>query len=156
MTGRLLGVDHGAKRIGLAISDALGIGARELTILKSAGVAEDIAAIAKIAAEQRAVGIVVGVPHNPNAPPGIKTQADRVQEWTAQLRAAVDVPVLEVSEYLTSQEARRLAREQKRGARDAIDDLAARVILTAYLDALSYGAATFPPAASGADDTALY
>lgn len=144
MIGRLLGIDHGEKRIGLAVSDALGVSARELAIIESRGPSRDFAAIGRFAGAENVVGIVVGIPHNPNAPAGVKTQAELVRAWIADLREALDLPVVEVSEYLTSEEARRLARDQKRGARDKIDDLAARVILQSYLDALSYGSATFP------------
>ena len=135
MIGRVLGVDHGRKRIGLAISDALGIGARELAILRSQGDSRDFAAIAEVAAREGAVAIVVGAPVNPNAPEGVRTQADLVREWIAGLRDAVNLPVHEVSEYLTSDEARGMAKALKRGAREPIDDLAARVILQSWLDA---------------------
>ena len=144
MIGRLLGIDHGEKRIGLAVSDALGVSARELAIIESQGPSRDFAAIGGLALAENVVGIVVGIPHNPNAPAGVKTQAELVRAWIADLREAIDLPVVEVSEYLTSEEARRLARDQKRGVRDKIDDLAARVILQSYLDALSYGSTTFP------------
>ncbi len=145
MIGRLLGIDHGEKRIGIAISDAMGISARELKILPSRGKNEDFARILKTAEMEGTVGIVVGVPHNPNAPAGIRTQADLVREWISQMRQAISLPIVEVSEYLTSDEARRLARAQKRGPGEPVDDLAARIILQTYLDALSYGSATFPP-----------
>jgi len=148
MIGRLIGIDHGRKRIGLAVSDAMGISARELTILASKGDRTDFAAIAEIAQRESAVGFVVGVPHNPNAPAGLPKQADFVQDWIARLRGAVPLPVAEVSEYLTSDEARALAKQAKRKSGEPIDDLAARIILQSYLDALSYGSATFPPPAS--------
>ncbi len=148
MIGRLIGIDHGRKRIGLAVSDAMGISARELTILASKGDQADFAVIAEIAERESAVGFVVGVPHNPNAPPGLPKQADIVQDWIARLRSAVPLPVAEVSEYLTSDEARALANQAKRKSGEPIDDLAARIILQSYLDALSYGSATFPPPAS--------
>lgn len=148
MIGRLISIDHGMARIGVAVSDAMGISARELTILISKGEAADFAAIAAIAEREAAVGLVVGVPHNPNAPAGLPTQADVVREWIARLRRAVPLPIVEVSEYLTSDEARALARQAQRGPREHVDDLAARVILQSYLDALSYGSATFPPPAS--------
>ena len=135
MSGRALGIDYGEKHIGLAISDALGIGARELCILQSKDLETDCAAIAKIAAREGAVTLVVGVPENPNAPAGIVTQADVVRQWIETLREITGLPVYEVSEYLTSQEARELARAQKRDPRQPIDDLAARVILQAWLDA---------------------
>lgn len=148
MIGRLIGIDHGQKRIGLAVSDALGISARELAILKRVSEAEDFAAIAEIAQREDAVGLVVGVPYNPNAPAGLQKQSDIVRDWIVRLRGAIALPVVEVGEYLTSAEARQLALQQKRAPREPIDDLAARVILQAYLDALSYGSATFPPPAS--------
>ena len=134
MTGRLLGVDYGEKRIGLALSDALGIGARALAILPSQDRDADCAAIAAVARREGAVALVVGVPENPNAPAGIVTQAQIVRGWIASLRQVVDLPIYEVSEYLSSQEARQMARAQKRAQREPIDDLAARVILQAYLD----------------------
>ena len=149
MIGRLIGIDHGSQRIGLAVSDAMGIGASELTILTSKGDATDFAEIAAIAKREAAVGIVVGIPHNPNAPADAPKQADIVLEWSARLRSALQLPVAEVSEYLTSKEAQALARSLKRDPRQPVDDLAARVILQAYLDALSYGSATFPPPHSG-------
>lgn len=137
MSGRLLGIDHGKKRIGLAISDALGISARELAILPSRGASQDFAAINEIAQREKAVALVVGVPVNPNEPPGIATQADIVRDWIAELRKAIDLPVHEISEYLTSEEARNMARMLKRGAKEPIDDLAACVILQSFLDARS-------------------
>ena len=148
MIGRLLGIDPGEKRIGLAISDALGISARELQINPRLGDTCDFAAIREIAEKHGVAGIVVGVPLNPNAPEGIRTQADTVREWIAAMRLAIPLPIAEVSEYLTSQEARRLAQTQKRNPREPVDDLAARIILQSFLDALSYGNATFPPSAT--------
>lgn len=145
MIGRLLGIDPGEKRIGLAVSDAMGIAARELQILPRLGDDKDFTAIGDIAVRHEIAGIVVGVPLNPNAPAGIRTQADAVREWIAAMRLVIALPIAEVSEYLTSQEARRLARTQKRNPRSPVDDLAARIILQSFLDALSYGNATFPP-----------
>ncbi|MCY4147401.1 MAG: Holliday junction resolvase RuvX [Chloroflexi bacterium] len=137
MSGRLLGVDYGKKRIGLAVSDALGISARELAVLPSRGASQDFAAICDVALRERAVALVVGVPVNPNAPPGIVTQADIVRDWIARLRKATHLPVHEISEYLTSEEARTMARMLQRRAHEPIDDLAACVILQSFLDARS-------------------
>ena len=133
MTGRCIGIDYGSKRIGIAVSDALGIGARELTILPAND--GSYAKIIAIAEREGAVGLVVGVPENPNAPPGVALQADRVREWIAGLRALTALPVEEVGEYLSSHAAREIAAEQGRRPHEAIDDLAARVILQAWLDA---------------------
>ena len=145
MIGRLIGIDHGIKRIGLAVSDGLGISARELAIIRRATDLEDFERIQAIAKREHAVGFVVGIPQNPNAPAGIHTQADAVRRWMAQFQENTELPIAAVSEYLTSAEARELARRRKRSSRDPVDDLAARIILQSYLDALSYGAAMFPP-----------
>lgn len=136
--GRLIGIDHGSKRIGLALSDAMGIVARELTILRCSTPERDLQQILQIAQRERACGFVVGVPHNPNAPKGLRLQAEIVKCWIERLRGCTDQPVFEVSEYLTSEEARLLARRKKRKAQAPIDDLAARVILQSFLDAQSY------------------
>lgn len=145
MIGRLIGIDHGIKRIGLAVSDGLGISARELAIIRRATDLEDFERIQAIAKREHAVGFVVGIPQNPNAPAGIHTQANAVRRWMAQFQENTELPIAAVSEYLTSAEARELARRRKRSSRDPVDDLAARIILQSYLDALSYGAAVFPP-----------
>jgi len=138
MTGRLLGIDYGTKRIGLAISDGLGIGARELEILLCESLEADFDRIAEVAQRESAVGIVVGIPYSPNAPAGIKTQAQLVRAWGKQLAAALQLPMAEVSEYLSSEEARQMARVRKRDPHAPLDDLAARIILQAYLDARSH------------------
>lgn len=138
MTGRLIGIDHGSKRIGLALSDALGIGARELGIVQSTTRESDFEQILAIARREGACGFVVGLPHNPNAPEGVELQADKVKRWIERLRDCTELPIFEVSEYLTSAEARELARQLNRKPEQPIDDLAAKVILQAYLDEQSY------------------
>lgn len=62
--GRLLGVDHGLKRLGLAVCDASWLVARELAILQRRSRAEDFDRIRQVIAEQQAVAVVVGVPTN--------------------------------------------------------------------------------------------
>lgn len=142
--GRLLGVDHGLARIGLAVSDPTGFVARELAIIKRTSKAEDFAKINHIAAEQRAVGFVVGLPSNLDAAPGRHTQADTVRTWVAALRQTTDLPVALWDEQLTSLDAADLARQKRRKPRDPVDDLAARLILQSFLDAVRDGLAEWP------------
>lgn len=151
MIGRLIGIDHGIKRIGLAVSDAMGITARELTVIHRTTRTEDFTKINQIAEQERAIGFVVGIPHNPNAPDEVYTQADTVRLWIERFRESTDLPIAECSEYLTSEEARLLSIQHKRKPQDPIDDLAARIILQSYLDSLSYGSATFPPSPDDED-----
>ena len=113
MIGRLIGIDHGIKRIGLAVSDGLGITARELTIIHRAADSEDFAKIQMIARREQAVGYVVGIPQNPNAPAGLHSQADEVRRWIARFQERAHLPIATVSEYLTTAEAHQLARQRK-------------------------------------------
>lgn len=137
--GKLLCIDHGLKRIGLAVSDALGISARELTVINRKTNVEDFARINHIASEQRVVGIVVGMPVNSEAKPGEYTQGDTVRKWIDRYAATTTLPIVTWDEQLTSLDARELSIQKGRGARDPIDDLAARVILQSYLDAVRAG-----------------
>jgi putative holliday junction resolvase len=144
MIGRLLGIDHGIARIGVAVSDAMGISAKELRVIERKSKAEDFALLNDIAQKENVVALVIGIPFN-EAPEGVHTQADTVRTWIENFKATTDLPIIEWDEQLTSQEAEAIAKRLGRKARDPVDDLAARVILQSYLDALADGLATPPP-----------
>jgi len=144
MIGRLLGIDHGLKRIGLAVGDPSGLVARELAVLTRTTNREDFERINRIASEQKVVGIVVGLPTNSDAQPGEYTQADTVREWVERFGEATHLPITLWDEQLTSVDAREISIRQGRNRRQAIDDLAARVMLQSYLDALKDGLAAPP------------
>jgi len=143
--GRLLGIDHGLKRIGLAVSDETGLIARELVILKRKSNAEDFRRLNNIAAEQRVVAFVVGIPTSYEAMPGVISQADKVRNWVERFAETTSLPFIMWDEQLTSVDARELAYQKRRKQSDPIDDLAARLILQSYLDALRDGLAEPPP-----------
>lgn len=145
MIGRILGIDHGIKRIGIAVSDAMGITAREITIINRSTRQADFDQINKIAVQENVVAFVIGIPNNANAPEGIYTQADTVRLWIERFSQTTSLPIITWDEQLTSEDAKVLAKQQKRKVTDPIDDLAARLILQHYLDALSNGLATLPP-----------
>lgn len=145
-TGRLLGLDHGLKRIGVAVSDASRLVARELMIVHRKSKAEDFARLNGIAADQQAVAIVIGLPNNTDALPDQHTQADTVRLWVERFSATTPLPIVLWDEQLTSEDAKVLARQQRRKPAEPIDDLAARLILQSYLDALHDGLADPPPA----------
>ncbi len=88
---RVLAVDPGDVWIGLAVSDPTGTIARPLQVLRHRSRAEDAAAIARIAEEQGASRIVVGVPYNVEGLPG--PQARKVLRLIEALRAETDLPV---------------------------------------------------------------
>jgi putative Holliday junction resolvase len=133
--GRLLGIDHGLKVIGLAVCDPTGLIARPLQLLHRTSKQEDFARINAIIAEQGAVGVVVGLPVSP---PEITvyTQADRVRLWASRLAAAIPVPVYLWNERYSSQDAEELIAAAGKDRPDRIDAVAAAVILQSFLDAL--------------------
>jgi putative Holliday junction resolvase len=139
MAGRLLGVDLGRKRIGLAVSDVSGTLARPLTTLHLGGgdpVEHVLREIARLSAEEGALaGVVVGVPLRLDGSPGEGTGPAR--QFIERLRARASVPVMEEDERLTSREAEsRLALRERdwRRRKARLDAAAAAVILQDYLD----------------------
>mgnify|MGYP005848084807 CR=1 FL=1 len=149
--GRWLGIDHGLKVLGVAVSDPTGLLARPLTVLHRRSKTEDFAALARLAAEHQVEGIVVGLPDQPGAER--PKQAMSVRRWAAQLAAAGPLPVWLWDEQFSSSEAARLLDEggQRRAPGARIDDAAAAVILQSFLDARrdnpDAGERVFPPRA---------
>lgn len=132
--GRLLGLDHGLKRIGVAVCDELQIIARELTIITRQSKQEDFAKIAQIAQEQGVKGIIIGIPLDLDRQEGEYTRADTVRLWADRLLEVVNLPVTFWDEQFSSVDAQDIAKQKKRKPTDPIDDLSARVILQRYLD----------------------
>lgn len=145
MIGRLMGIDHGLKRIGIALSDTSGLLARELLILQRTSKREDFARLNQLAEEHDIWAFVVGIPHNDDIPEGVHTQADTVRLWITRFQETTPRPIIQWDEQFTSTDAQQLARLHKRKATAPIDDLAARLILQSYLDAVRDGLATLPP-----------
>lgn len=143
MKGRLLGIDHGLARIGLAVCDPSGLVAREHSILVRTTRDADFARINQIAAAEGVVGIVVGVPYS-DAPAGVYRQADTVRRWIERYQQTTTLPVIEWDETLSSHDAQELAKRMRRPLRAPIDDLAARVMLQSFLDAVRDGLAAWP------------
>lgn len=143
MKGRLMGLDHGIKRIGVAVSDVNQLLARELAVITRQSRAEDFARLNAIAQQEDVIAIVIGIPYHDTAP-GQHAQSDTVRLWISRFAETTTLPIIEWDEQLTSEDAKILARNQRRKPDAQIDDLAARVILQSYLDALRDGLATFP------------
>jgi putative Holliday junction resolvase len=134
---RVLGLDVGEKRIGVALSDPQGLLAGALTIIERRDNAADIQAILNLV-EKHGVGcIVIGLPRSLNG--SIGQQAEKVQAFSEMLCQKVDVPVESWDERLSTVAAERLlidagvTRAKRRKHRDAI---AASFILQGYLDRL--------------------
>lgn len=138
---RIVGLDIGEKRIGVAVSDVTATLARPLNVLRPTGLeadALDMVAreIARLAAEEDGVrAIVVGLPRRLDGSPTPMTV--RVEQFARQLESAVTVPVMLQDERLSSREAEsRLAVRDKdwRSRKARLDAAAAAVILQDYLD----------------------
>ncbi len=129
---RKLALDVGDKRIGVALSDPLGILASPLTIIDRADDETDIAAITAIIKNNQVGSIIVGLPLAPDG--GLGSQAEKVKNFTEELRRGVTVPIEYRDEHLSTVTARRLMRSAKKDRKARDDAMAAMVILQNYLD----------------------
>jgi len=136
LSWRLLALDVGNVRIGLALSDALGIVVSPYQVIARRPEATALAQIVTIARAEEAVGIVVGLPLSLNGDFSQQTQS--VQAFTDLLRAATPLPIIPWDERYTTVEAERILREmgvRRDKWKQQIDAVAATVILQDYLDA---------------------
>jgi putative Holliday junction resolvase len=138
-----MGIDHGNKRIGVAVSDANRMVARELTVIERTTRAADFETLVQLIEREEVVGIVIGMPYS-NAPSDVHTHVDTVRLWISRLREHTTLPMVEWDENLTSADALELARFLRRKPSAPLDDLAARLMLQSYLDALNEGLAESP------------
>jgi putative Holliday junction resolvase len=132
---RILGLDMGAKRIGLAVSDPLGITAQGLEVWVRRGREADLDHILKVAREYHVQQIVVGLPRHLDGRPG--TAAPEIQEFAGALGQALGGEVVFWDERLTTAAAERMliqADVSRKRRRQVVDQLAAVLILQSYLD----------------------
>ena len=130
---RVLGVDFGRKRIGLAISDATGVVAQPVGYV-TGGLAD----VVRAAVERGAGKIVVGVPRRMDGTESEQTKLTRT--FIAALEQATTLPVAKWDERLTTVQAERVLLEgdaRRAERREKRDQLAATILLQSYLDAQS-------------------
>lgn len=136
----ILAVDLGSVRIGLALSDRLGLAAYPLGALQRKGARRDFTELRKLVQEHEVTRAVVGLPLLMSGEEG--SAAVQARSFADKLRAAVDGLDVEMwDERLTTVEAERLLAEAKvkrRRRRQVVDSLAATLILQSYLDARAY------------------
>ncbi len=131
---RYLALDLGDRRIGVAISDTLGIIARPLAVVQRTSRAADFAQYAALIQEHGVEALVVGLPLQMDGSEG--SQAAWVRDYSAELGTVINVPIHLWDERLTTQEAIRVMHAQDKTPRkEWIDAVAAAVILQSYLDA---------------------
>jgi len=131
---RVLGIDYGKRRIGLAVSDPDGVIARGLPTLKNEGEAEALAAIRRLVEEHDAAEIVVGLPRNMDDSLG--PQARETMRFAESLKL-LGRKIHLVDERLTTAQARRAMAEaglSRRRQQRHVDRAAAQLILQIFLD----------------------
>ncbi len=136
--GRILGIDYGERRIGIAISDALGITAQGLDTLVIRSRDEALEKVARIAEETEAVKIVVGMPLNMNGSIGIK--GEEVKGFVEALKEKTGLKIDVWDERMTTIAAQRAMGEmgiKLKGRKKDLDRISATMILQGYLDRLS-------------------
>jgi len=133
---RVLGIDLGSRRIGVAVSDGLGLTAQPRTTIARHGGVRDLDAIGAAAKEADADRIVLGLPVDPEGQEGPAAQRARV--FADKLQAALGLPVELIDESFSTVEAEEvlLAANVSRAKRkQVVDKMAAAVILQRWLDA---------------------
>jgi putative Holliday junction resolvase len=133
---RILALDHGSKRIGVAISDEMKMIAQPLEFIPAEPTRAAFARLQAILSEKPAELILVGLPRNMDGSYG--PAAERVRAFVEELRQAIPVPIRTWDERLTSAQANRVLlqgnvrREQRK---EKVDAIAAAILLQSFLDA---------------------
>ncbi len=138
LNGRVLALDLGKRRIGLAVSDELGITAQGLETLQRTTIRQDLARLAQLAQDRNVSLILMGHPLHMSGRDSL--QAEYTREFAARLESVTGLPMKFWDERLTSKEAERVLKQsgisiEKRAK--AIDRLAAVILLESYLDSLN-------------------
>jgi putative Holliday junction resolvase len=132
---RVVGIDLGARRIGVAVSDGLGLTAQPHATIARHGGVRDLQAIAAVVAQHQAGLVVLGLPLDPEGNEGAAARSARV--FAERLRAAIPVPVEMIDESFSTVEAEAVLLEadvSRAKRRQVVDRLAAAVILQRWLD----------------------
>ena len=132
---RILAIDHGTKRMGIALSDELGMIAQPLEFIPAEPFAKFLDRLKEILSEKQVELVLVGMPRNMDGSYG--PAALKVQQFVAVLKDAIAIPIQTLDERLTSAQANRVliegnVRREKR--RDKVDKMAAAILLQSYLD----------------------
>ena len=132
---RILGLDIGEKKIGVAISDELGFTAQGIDVIERKEDGKDIDEICNIISKYKVNKVIVGLPKNMNGTLGPSSEA--VEKYAEELKTAMDIELDFWDERLTTVAAERIlikadvSRKKRKGV---IDKVAASIILQSYLD----------------------
>ncbi|MBN1615341.1 MAG: Holliday junction resolvase RuvX [Deltaproteobacteria bacterium] len=134
---RILGLDYGSRRIGVAISDELGMTAQGLATVARRNREQDLNALAALIQSWKVEKIVVGYPLRLDGTEGI--QCEKVERFCQMLESRFGLPVYRWDETLTTKEAEQLLAEahtRRKKRKALVDKVAACLILQGYLDDL--------------------
>lgn len=134
----MLGIDYGSKRIGVAVSDELGITAQGVATITRKNHRQVIEEIERIAHAYQIDRIVLGYPLRLDNTEGIQCQ--KVRAFARILSSTLSLPVILRDETLTTKEAEEILRSsyvRRKRKKEVVDRLAAGIILQGYLDSLS-------------------
>lgn len=138
MNGRIIALDVGDKRIGVATCDPMGIVVRAVGVVQAEPRERALAEIQRIVHDEEAVSIVVGLPLTLRGEEG--PQAKRVLDFVAALKGVLTIPFVMRDERYTSVEAQRIIDDRggkrKKQRRGEVDEIAATLILQDYLNEL--------------------
>jgi len=135
---RILALDHGTRRIGVAVSDELRLIAQPLEFIPAEPFADFLARLRELLREKEVGLVLVGLPRNMDGSHG--PAAQKVQEFVAALTNQITVPIQTWDERLTSVQANRIliqgrVRREKRKAK--VDQMAAALLLQSFLDGMT-------------------
>lgn len=133
---RTLGIDYGDARVGVAVSDLLGITAQGVKTIKNTGIKKLLAELKEVIDEYKPEKIVIGLPKNMDGSEGFRAQATR--EFAKRLEEIYDGKIVFWDERLSSMGAKRYLNETNtRGKKrkEVLDTVAACIILEGYLTA---------------------
>ncbi|SRR6266498_36722 len=135
---RYLAIDHGTKRMGIAVSDELKLIAQPLEFIPREPFDRFLVRLKQILAEKEVELVLVGMPRNLDGTYG--PAAQKVDAFIAELKEAIPVPIQTMDERLTSAQANRVlleARIRRSSRKEKVDKMAAAILLQSYLDARS-------------------
>ena len=135
---RILAIDHGTKRMGIAVSDELKMIAQPLEFILSEPFSDFLVRLKEIIREKEVELILVGIPRNMDGSYG--PAALKVQEFVTALKDAVVIPLKTWDERLTSAQANRFlieANVRRDQRKEKVDKTAAAILLQSYLDSLT-------------------
>ena len=134
---RIVAIDHGNKRIGVAISDELKMIAQPLEFIPAKPLYGFFLRLEELLTDKEVELILVGMPRNMNGSYG--PAAEKVEQFVEELKSAFPVPIRTWDERLTSAQANRVLIEAdmpRAKRKETVDQMAAAILLQSYLDSL--------------------